>query len=70
MPATFGLACWIGSGHDLSTDGQILADPDALLEAWRDAYEPPAGERLGFYTTLHGASFEQAVRDIPHTGPS
>lgn len=54
----------------MSTDVQILADPDALLEAWRDAYEPPAGERLGFYTTLHGASFEQAVRDIPHTGPS
>ncbi|KHK48572.1 hypothetical protein PI87_27780 [Ralstonia sp. A12] len=52
----------------LSSDGLSLADPDALLDAWRDAYEPPAGERLGFYTTLHGAPFEQAVRDISPVG--
>jgi hypothetical protein len=49
----------------LSGDGVFLSDPDALLDAWRDAYEPPIGKRLGFYTTLHGASFEDAMRKPP-----
>jgi hypothetical protein len=43
-------------------DGLSLTDPDALLDAWRDAYEPPAGKRAGFYTTLHGTAFEEAAR--------
>jgi hypothetical protein len=43
-------------------DGVFLTAPDPLLDAWRDAYEPPAGKRLGFYTTLHANAFEQAVR--------
>jgi hypothetical protein len=42
----------------------LLSDPDGLLNAWREAYEPPAGERRGFYTTLHGAAFESAVREL------
>src|SRR6218665_2927394 len=46
----------------LSGDGVFLSDPDGLLDAWRDAYEPPIGKRLGFYTILHGASFEDAMR--------
>jgi hypothetical protein len=45
-------------------DGLSLIKPDALLDAWRDAYEPPTGERLGFYTTLHGSSFEEAARKV------
>lgn len=47
----------------VSRDGLFLSDPDALLDAWRDAYEPPAGKRHGFYTPLHGSALEQAVRD-------
>jgi len=27
-----------------------------------DAYEPPAGERMRFYTTLHGSALEEAAR--------
>jgi len=46
----------------VTPDGVSLAEPDALLDAWRDAYEPPAGQRLGFYTTLHGSAFEDAAR--------
>src|SRR5208282_5733045 len=34
--------------------GLSLTEPDALLDAWRDAYEPPSGGRFNFYTTLHG----------------
>lgn len=48
----------------LSSEGVFLSDPDALLDAWREAYEPTAGKRQGFYTTLHGASFEKAVRAL------
>jgi len=43
-------------------EGLLLTKPDALLDAWRDAYEPPAGKRLGFYTTLHGSAFDEAAR--------
>ena len=44
--------------------GMSLTDPDALLDAWRDAYEPPKGERFTLYTTLHGSSFDAAVRPV------
>jgi hypothetical protein len=46
----------------LSEGGMFLSEPDALLDAWRGAYEPPAGKRLGFYTTLHGSAVEEAAR--------
>jgi hypothetical protein len=46
----------------LEPSGLLLSQPDALLDAWRDAYEPPAGDRLTFYTTLHGAAFDTAAR--------
>ncbi|WP_448207486.1 type IV toxin-antitoxin system AbiEi family antitoxin [Azospirillum sp. sgz302134] len=49
---------WAQADHH----GLSLTAPDALLDSWRDAYEAPAGRRLGFYTTLHGAAFENAVR--------
>ncbi|MEN0106435.1 MAG: type IV toxin-antitoxin system AbiEi family antitoxin [Pseudomonas sp.] len=56
-----------------SENGVFLVDPDALLDAWGEAYEPPPHHPLGFYTTLHGAEFDQAVRalhplpnDAPH----
>ncbi len=51
---------WAG----VNSDGLCLTDPDALLDAWRDAYEPPAGKRLAFYTVLHGSAFEDAARTV------
>lgn len=48
----------------VSGEGLYLSEPDALLDAWRDAYEPPAGRRMSFYTTLHGSAFEEAVRSV------
>jgi len=53
----------------VSGQGLVLSEPDALLDAWRDAYEPPAGKRMGFYTTLHGSAFEEAARPVLHAGP-
>ncbi len=48
----------------VSNAGLFLSEPDELLDAWRDAYEPPAGERMSFYTTLHGSAFEEAARQV------
>jgi len=52
----------------VSDNGLFLSEPDVLLDAWRDAYEPPAGQRMGFYTSLHGGAFEQAVRRALRVG--
>lgn len=53
----------------VSDKGLFISEPDALLNAWRDSYEPPAGKRMSFYTTLHGSSFEEAARQALHAGP-
>ena len=45
-----------------SDDGLVLSEPDALLDAWRDSYTAPPGERLHFYTPLHGSALEDAAR--------
>ncbi len=51
--------------------GLTLSDPDALLDAWRDIYTAPSGERLRFYTPLHGSALEDAARNVlnAHNGP-
>lgn len=46
----------------IDQDGLSLTEPDALIDSWQHNYEPPAGRRLGFYTTLHGSAFEDATR--------
>ncbi len=48
----------------ISDEGMHLSAPDALLDEWRDAYEPPAGRRVNFYTTLHGGPLEAAARQV------
>jgi hypothetical protein len=53
---------------EVSDNGLFLSGPDMLLDAWRDAYEPPAGQRMGFYTTLHGSAFDDAARRILGVG--
>ncbi len=52
----------------VSHQGLFLSAPDALLDAWRNAYQPPAGQRLGFYTALHGGAFEEAARRALRAG--
>ncbi|MBB4285417.1 type IV toxin-antitoxin system AbiEi family antitoxin [Roseospira goensis] len=48
---------------EVADDGLRLSSPGALLDAWRDAYAPPVGQRAGFYTILHGSAFEDAARN-------
>lgn len=47
-----------------SKDGLVLSQPDELLNAWRGAYQAPQGERMGFYSPLHGGAFEDAARAV------
>jgi hypothetical protein len=43
--------------------GLRLTAPDALLDAWRDEYEPARGERTSWYTILHGRELETTLRN-------
>jgi len=45
-----------------SEGGLLLSDPDAILDAWRASYTASQGERLRFYTPLHGSALEAAAR--------
>lgn len=54
----------------ISDKGLFISQPAALLNAWRDEYEAPAGKRMAFYTTLHGGALEDAARQILRAGPA
>ena len=45
-----------------TSEGVFLSDPDALLDVWRDVYTRPKGQRLGYYTLLHGKALDDAVQ--------
>ena len=44
-------------------EGLRLTKPAALLDRWREVYKPLAGERLSFYTTLHGQALDEALKE-------
>lgn len=44
--------------------GVQLAQPRALLEAWKQAYVPLRTARKGYYTLLHGEELQQALREV------
>ena len=46
----------------VSDEGLVLSEPGMLLDAWRDSYAAPPGERLRFYTPLHGSALDEAAR--------
>lgn len=44
------------------SDGLLLTQADALLDAWRDAYEKRAVKRARYYTILHGDTLERQIK--------
>ena len=52
---------WASAGGQ----GICLDKPNELLDAWREVYEPPRGERFAFYTTLHGSAVDKALSNTP-----
>lgn len=55
---------WIEQGEQ----GLVLVEPDDLLDAWVQDYEPPRGEETRLYTHLHGASLIERLRNLPLEG--
>lgn len=51
---------WATAGDE----GLHLTNPEALLDAWRDEYEPVRGERSSWYTVMHGRELDQALRRL------
>ena len=47
--------------------GVALAQPGALLRAWRDAYRGPRGQRVTGYTHLHGAELKERLQGVLNT---
>jgi len=47
----------------VTSEGLSLADPDALLDAWSTAHEPPQGRRQWYYTTRHGHALMESIRN-------
>lgn len=48
------------------SNGLRLTAPNALVDHWRDDYEPPAGERIEAYTPSHGQAFINAFTAAAH----
>ncbi len=48
----------------VSDNGLVMSKPGDVLDAWVEQYEPPAGERIKFYTPLHGESLQLAIRSV------
>jgi hypothetical protein len=53
----------------VSDQGVFLLNPNALLDAWCEAYIQPTGKRYGFYTLLHGIRLTNALRALPPVCP-
>lgn len=45
-------------------DGLRLTNVDALLDAWREAYERPKGKSESYYTTQHGKALEESLHRL------
>lgn len=46
-----------------ASDGlKLIRPPDALLDAWRDAYEKRGDNRARYYTILHGDALERQIK--------
>jgi len=48
----------------VTDEGLTLKDPDALLDAWSEAYAGLGVKRQSYYTTLHGKGLEDAFLEL------
>ena len=48
----------------VQNDGLRVLKPNLIIDAWQTSYQPPAGETLNFYTTLHGSALESRLREV------
>lgn len=50
----------------VTEEGLAIKDPDALLDAWSEAYAGLGGKKNSYYTTLHGKGLEDALLELFH----
>ena len=50
----------------VTEEGLAIKDPDALLDAWSEAYAGLGGNKNSYYTTLHGKGLEDAFLELFH----
>jgi hypothetical protein len=50
----------------VTEEGLAIKDPDALLDAWSEAYAGLGGKKNSYYTTLHGKGLEDAFLELFH----
>lgn len=62
LVSTIGTALRERDWAEQSDDGLRLTDPERLLDAWAQDYEPPKGEELRLYTHLHGKPLIEKLR--------
>lgn len=62
--STIGTALREREWADQTDEGLALTAPDALLDAWVADYERPEGQEHRFYTHLHGAALDDALRPL------
>jgi Transcriptional regulator, AbiEi antitoxin, Type IV TA system len=66
--STIGAALREREWADQTDEGLVLTVPDALLDAWLADYERPEGQEHRFYTHLHGAELDDALRPLMAPG--
>lgn len=54
LVSTLGAALRKREWAEMTDEGLRLTDPNSLLDAWAEVYQPPKGEELRLYTHLHG----------------
>lgn len=64
LVSTVGTALRERGWAEQTDHGLVLVDPNALLDSWADNYEPPRGEEVRCYTTLHGSALEERLRGL------
>ena len=64
LVSTIGSALRARGWIEQSERGLVLVEPNDLLDAWAQDYQPPAGEEVRLYTHLHGASLAERLRKL------
>ncbi|WP_294044358.1 hypothetical protein [Sphingomonas sp.] len=64
LVSTVGKALRERDWADQDEEGLYLTDPDRLLDAWAQDYEPPRGEEVRLYTHLHGKQLVEKLKGL------
>jgi len=64
LVSTVGTALRERGWAEQTEQGLVLTDPNALLDSWGEDYEPPKGQEVRRYTTLHGKALGEQLKRL------